>query len=58
MNGKKISIPVHNNRIAPLFDVARNFIIVDTYRPKKKLFINTSGLSGMSIIEKLNDSCV
>ncbi len=53
-----LSIPVHNNRVSPLFDVAGRFIVLDPLEPETKSFIDTSGLSGMSIVEKLNESSI
>jgi predicted Fe-Mo cluster-binding NifX family protein len=53
-----LSIPVHNNRVSPLFDVAGRFIVLDPVEPEKKSFIDTTGLSGISIVEKLNYSDV
>ena len=55
MNEKIVSIPIHNNRISPLFDVAGRFVILDSLNPEAKSYINTSGLSGMSIIEELKE---
>ncbi|MBN2041466.1 MAG: hypothetical protein JW864_15615 [Spirochaetes bacterium] len=55
MNEKIISIPIHNNRISPLFDVAGKFVILDSSQPEVKSYIDTTGLSGMSIIEKLKE---
>ncbi len=53
MKAKKLAIPVHEERISPLFDVARRFVFVNTETPDDRLFLDTSNLSGMSIIEKL-----
>ena len=58
MNAEKLTIPVHNNRVSPLFDVAGKFVLVDTEIPKEKLFLLSSNISGMSRVEKLKESKV
>jgi len=52
----RLAIPVHNDRISPLFDVARRFVIVDTEVPGNKFYLITSVRSDISIIEKLKES--
>lgn len=56
MSAEKLAVPVHNNRISPLFDVAGRFVLVNTEAPEKKFYLITSDRSDISIIEKLKDS--
>ncbi len=58
MEAKKIAIPIHNERVSPLFDVAGRFILVNTDDPEIKYFLDTANDSGMSIIERLDGSGV
>ncbi len=53
MNSKNITLPVHNKRISPLFDVAGAFLLVNSATPEEKSYIKISGYIGMSMIDRL-----
>jgi predicted Fe-Mo cluster-binding NifX family protein len=57
---QKIAIPSYNNRISPLFDVSRRFIIFNAKDRvlDESYYIDTSSDSGLDKIDKLKNELV
>ncbi len=56
MKKVKIAIPVHHGRVSPLFDVAGQFILIDSTMSEGRTIIQIPQNTSISIIDTLNEA--